>query len=715
MERASVCASSAGPPTPSLAAGRYAGRRSVSAWPVSGPRVLLGIIGLVLVVMVGPAVAVPSQALRVGGEPDYPPFSMLDEHGRPVGYAMDLVDALARVMDADITLRAGSWHALLEDLRAGRLDLLPFVGLSDARAAYLDFTVPIATTHGVVFVAEGGPVPRSEGELAALRIGVLREGIVHDRARGRPWGVALVPHPTLRLAFACLAERRCEAVVAPRLQGMTLLRRLGLSETIRPAGLVLDDFSLEYALAVRKGNHALLADLNGGLATLMTDGTLTRLNDLWLETTMPARGVPTPLVVGMAATGVAGFTAVLVVLVRRQRHLGEVAAQRHRDLHHERVRRRRADAEAAAILRVLPDIVLRLDADGRYVDCHDPEGMAMMPREHLLGRYLEEVLPAELAARVRAVMTRVAETGEVQTLDYDLTLPRGVGQRWFQARFAPFAEGGVVAVARDVSTARERSDQLTRAAAAIASASAAKSRFLATMSHELRTPLNAIIGFSQMMEAEVFGPVGAPEYRAYTRDIQAAGQTLLMLIAGIMDMAQVEAGRMTLIEADVDLGAVLAQRMALARPGAAETGTHVDMDPPDQPIIVRADAGLVQRMVENLVSNAVRFSPGGSVRLGARRLGTGGTEVWVADTGVGMTEDQLANLGEPFYQASPLVARPSGGFGLGVTLVREMIVLHGGELRYDSHPGEGTVARLLFPAARSVGDVAGGPHLRVVR
>jgi len=685
------------------------------AWLFSGSGILPGIVGLVLLTAAGPGWAVPAQDLQVGSEPDYPPFAMLDDQGLPAGFSVDLMRALARVMDRDITVRTGSWHRLLDDLRDGHLDILPFVGLSDARAAYLDFTIPIVTTYATVFVVEGGPVPRSEAELAALRIGVLREGVVHDRGRLRPWGAALIPHAALGDAFICLAERRCEVVVAPRIQGMTLLRRLGLSKVIQPAELVLEDFALDYALAVHKGNHALLASLNGGLAALMTNGTLTRLYERWLSPNTSTRGVPTTLVVVIAVLGVAAFMAVVVVLIRRQRHLGRVAAQRHRDLHQERRRRRRADAEAAAILRVLPDIVLRLDAHGRYQDVHDPDGLITVPRERVRGRFVEEVLPGEVAAQVRAVMARIAETGEVQPLDYDLMLPGGLGRRWFQARFAPFAEGGVVAVVRDVTSARERADQLTRAAAAIASASAAKSRFLATMSHELRTPLNAIIGFSQMMDAEIFGPLGAAEYRGYARDIQTAGLTLLTLVAGVMDMAQVETGRVTLIEADVDVGAVLAQRMALARPKAAEIDTDVTMEPLNQPMIVRADAGLVQRMIDNLVSNAVRFSPGGSVCLGVRRLDTGGTEVWIADTGVGMTEDQLAHLGEPFYQASPLVARPSGGFGLGVTLVREMIALHGGELRYESKAGKGTVARLVFPASRSVADLAEGQHLRVVR
>ncbi|MBB4267227.1 transporter substrate-binding domain-containing protein [Roseospira visakhapatnamensis] len=661
----------------------------------------------------GAALAAAAEPLRVGIAPDYPPFTVLDGHDQPAGFAMDLVDAVSGVMDREVAIRTRPWHALLRDMRAGRLDVLPVVGISPTRATYLDFTIPVATGQGAVFVADGGPALRGEADLAGLRIGVMREEIVHDRARGRAWSTALVPFPGLEGAFRCLAERRCDAVVAPRLQGVMLARRLGLSEVIRPADLVLEDFALDYAMAVRKGDYALLARLNDGLAVVLADGTLRRLNARWLPPVHADPGVPLLPVLLAGGAGLLLFGTVVAVLVRRQRNLHRVATRRHQDLRRERERRRSADAEAAAILRVLPDMVLRLDADGRYVSGHDPGGLAGMPVEDMLGQVIEEVLPEDIAVRLRVSLALVADTGDIQTLDYDLTLPE-VGHRWFQARLAPFSTGGAVMVVRDVTAARRRADQLARAAAAIASASAAKSRFLATMSHELRTPLNAIIGFSQMMDEEVFGPLGASQYQGYARDIQSAGQSLLTLISGVMDMAQVESGRMILTETEVDLGAVAAHRVALARPGAVAIDARVDMEPPAAPVIVRADAGLVQRMVESLVSNAVRFSPGGSVRVAVGRLESGASEVVVADTGMGMTEDQLAHLGEPFYQASPLVARDSGGFGLGVTLVREMIALHGGELRYDSRPGAGTMARLLFPPERSVTVAPDGRHLRVV-
>jgi len=673
---------------------------------------MAGALVIVLVVWVGLCgtafsrnTAGPAESIVVGLTPYDPPFVRTNASGQPIGFTVDLLRQVGGVVGLAPSFKTGRWPELGDALRDGQLDVLAFVGINSDTNQTLGFTIPVAVTVGALFVRDHpAPFLREEADLADLHIATMQDDLPQEIAAKRLWGTALERFPSYTRAFQCLADGPCDAVLAPRLVGLTILEDMSLEGTVREADLLLENFRLEYAMAVRDGDLRMLSQLNGGLALLMAEGKIDQLYQKWLPSSGPGtavKGPTAPLLI--AATGLGLLLLVVIGLV----------AHRDRALRQERERRRRADAEAAAIVRMLPDTMVRLDKDGRYVDVHDPGGMASAPFAVSKGRLIEEVLPPELAVQVRQAMDRLSKTGEMQSLDYKISKP-GEDTRWLQARMAPFEDGGSLALIRDVTDAYRHADQLTRAAAAIASASATKSRFLATMSHELRTPLNAILGFAQLMDAEVAGPLGTDTYKGYVRDIQAAGQSLLSLVSSIMEIAQIEAGRTTLTETEVDLGAVLSKHVALAKAEALERHTQVFLDLPNHPVLVRADASFVQRMIEHLIANAVKFSPGGSVHVSASRREDGGLEVRVTDTGVGMTPEQLVHLGEPFYQASAHIARTMGGFGLGVTLTREMIALHGGSLRYESQPANGTTVHLVFPASRVLSELKLSQSLRVV-
>ncbi|WP_176793346.1 transporter substrate-binding domain-containing protein [Rhodospira trueperi] len=652
------------------------------------------------------------ESLRVGSELDYPPFAMVDDSGAPTGFSVDLFRAVAEVMDLDVTFTVGPWNELLEDLRAGRLDALPFVGIFPDRDEYLDFSVPVVVTHGAAFRRDDGPRIESDDDLADLRVAVMRDDVGHEYARSRPWGGDVETFDSLGAAFDCLAAAACDVVVAPRLQGLLLIKERDL-DGIAPASLTLEGFSLAYAFAVRAGDAGLLAKLNGGLAIVAADGTLERLHRTWLPEIESRRVIPVEVLLPYATGGLAVFLLVVTVLYVRQRratgladtrgrslwrqaeHLRQLAAR----LDDERARAEQARAEADALIRVMPDLFFRLDAEGRFVDLHDPDGLALRDLDHLRGQSLEAALPEDVAQAAREALMRMHETGEAQPLDYALDLLDGKTHN-FQARLAPMEDGGSLAVIRDVTEERQREADVRRAAGAMATVSAAKSRFLATLSHELRTPLNAILGFSEVLSQEMFGPLGSDQYRQYAKDVHVSGQALLRLVDDLMDITRIDSGRLALHETAVDLGAVVSSKVAVLTGLASANRTEIRVIAPDHPVRLWADEGQVQRMVVNLLSNAVKFTEAGTVEVSIEDQPDAGVALVVADTGIGMSPDQVANLGDPFYQTSPDVARGSGGYGLGIALVKEMITLHGGRLDHESVLDVGTTARLIFPPDR---------------
>ena len=223
-----------------------------------------------------------------------------------------------------------------------------------------------------------------------------------------------------------------------------------------------------------------------------------------------------------------------------------------------------------------------------------------------------------------------------------------------------------------------------------------KSEFLANMSHELRTPLNAIIGFSEVLAEQMFGEVNEKQLE-YLRDIHSSGQHLLSLINDILDLSKIEAGRMELELSSFDLGLLLDNSMTLVRERATRHGLMLTLDVGEGVDEWVADARKVKQIVINLLSNAVKFTPpGGRVTLRARRS-NGAVEIAVIDTGVGIAPDQQALVFEEFRQASGDYLRKSEGTGLGLSLARRFVELHGGTIRVESAPGRGSTFAFILP------------------
>ncbi len=258
----------------------------------------------------------------------------------------------------------------------------------------------------------------------------------------------------------------------------------------------------------------------------------------------------------------------------------------------------------------------------------------------------------------------------------------------------------VVVVAIVIYTVRLRSmrQQLLAANRQAVEANRAKSEFLATMSHELRTPLNAVIGFSQMMEQRVFGPLGSARYEGYVRDIGTSGQHLLSLINDLLDMSKIESGRRELSPEETDIADVVTAVIHLLQQSAATHGvTLTSTVPADLPILL-CDRRALHQMLSNLLSNAIKFTPsGGRATVTARMYAGTGLIIDVIDTGVGIAPEEQQKVLEPFRQAAFTRQSAEPGTGLGLPLVKALIELHRGRLKLSSQQGAGTTVSLIFP------------------
>ena len=241
---------------------------------------------------------------------------------------------------------------------------------------------------------------------------------------------------------------------------------------------------------------------------------------------------------------------------------------------------------------------------------------------------------------------------------------------------------------------------LERAKASAEAANRAKSHFLANMSHELRTPLNAILGFSEIMQGGLFGPIGNERYLGYLADIHRSGAHLLELIGEILDVARIEAGKLELRDEPVDVLETIEEALRLVAPQAKAGGlTLIGPAPLPQPILMRSEAIRLRQILLNLLSNAVKFTPeGGSVAVELERQDD--LRIRVRDTGIGIASADIPKVLTPFGQVEGAFARKFQGAGLGLSLTRMLVELHGGRLALTSEPGRGTEVTVTLPAGR---------------
>ena len=255
------------------------------------------------------------------------------------------------------------------------------------------------------------------------------------------------------------------------------------------------------------------------------------------------------------------------------------------------------------------------------------------------------------------------------------------------------------AVLRDMTAWKRAEAGLTEARQAAEMANAKKGDFLAKISHEIRTPMNAIIGFADLMQEERLGPLGNPKYKEYLGDIRTSGQHVVSLVNDLLDLAKIEAGRMELNFAAIDLNAIVASTVALIQPQATQNRVLVRTQLAQNLPPVVADERSIRQIVLNMLSNATRFTEaGGQVIVSTSMLSTGEVAIRIRDTGIGMTANEIEQALEPFRQVGR--DRAKGGTGLGLPLTKALVEANRANFDISSKPGEGTMVEIIFPPTR---------------
>ncbi|MDH7796358.1 MULTISPECIES: PAS domain-containing sensor histidine kinase [unclassified Beijerinckia] len=499
----------------------------------------------------------------------------------------------------------------------------------------------------------------------------------------------LVPPFTAMIVSTTGRLLLCQVISAAAMLAFAALLGFKSSSLFSVAAVWLILVPLEAMFATHA--RLILASCIGSIATLVGLH-VARLNH-WMGAANPSQDHMAALLL-IVAVIYAGAVALAGLKIQRERRDSE----------------RSNAAQYQALTQAIGDFVIRLDRSGAvtFVSSERFEGPGLIARD-VIGRALfERIHVADRPAYLKAVSDAAANGGvapielrvrAAATLD-EHGLATDPSFAWVEMRLRRLdlkRDRSVMAVLRDISLAKLHAEQLDDALQKAERASHWKDRFLANVSHELRTPLNAIIGFSEILGTEELAPRDPLKRQEYANIIHSSGEHLLAVVNSILDISKIQAGSFDIVSEPFDLAPLIDQCTKMVMLKAQQANISIVQDVPQRLDELVADKRAIKQVLINLLSNAVKFTPNsGTVTISVRPKGNALT-ISVADTGIGILAKDLVRLGDPFFQARDSYDRPYEGTGLGLSVVRGLVGLHGGELTIESGLGEGTRVTVKLP------------------
>lgn len=385
-----------------------------------------------------------------------------------------------------------------------------------------------------------------------------------------------------------------------------------------------------------------------------------------------------------------------------------------------RERTAKADIRLRDAIEAISEAFVVWDADNKLVMCNSKfQRFHNLPGDAVaLGTPYPEVMERGTPPLVQQVA--IGQDQPMGARTFEAQLADG---RWLQINERRTKDGGYVSVGTDITTLKRneeqlieserrlrlsvldlrksqqeleaRSQELVELASEAEKANRAKSDFLANMSHELRTPLNAILGFSEIMSLEAFGALGSPHYREYAKDIHSSGRYLFGMIADVLEMSRLDAGRVRLEKAEFEIREAIDAAISSVAKVAEANRLSIAVQTDDA--LLHADRAAVEKILTILLNNAVKYTPSTGAVTVRSHTSRSETRLCIEDTGVGIPPEAIARLGRPFEQSDQPLNNGMRGSGLGLAIARSLVELHGGSMSISSREGSGTAVLVRLP------------------
>lgn len=623
--------------------------------------------------------------LRIGIDPTAAPLSMIARDGNAEGLSVDYLEAALHSLGLKTrTVPTKDWHETVRTASAGDVDVLPAASARNAELGrHFVFTAPYAEFPVMIITREDFATIGDIHDLAGRHVAAnLSQGAVSAAVSAIP-GVIVIDVRTTADGLQAVAEGKAEAYVGDIATAEAQIRR-DYPAKLKLAAPTNERAALTIAVA---GRYAPLAPLIDRALARLPERRSQAIRNTWLRSHYTWGGSWQEIA---RKAGPAGVLALLLLIAVSYAYLR---------LRGETRRRLRSEAQLADVTRHMPAVVYRFlyRADDTITFIYvggNPEPMFGIDAATILGderRAFERVDERDQSSLL-AAMAHSAAT--LQPLHAELRVRNVVPERWVASHALPRRIGDAVEFTGywiDVSERHRQSSQLASAKLTAEAATQAKSRFLATMSHEIRTPMHGVLGTLEILGETTLDTA----QRRLLTTAETSAEALLQILDDVLDFSRIEAGRVMVDPSPTDIHALVASVIDLHTWQAGKKGLQLDARiDPRLAGCLRVDSSRLRQILLNLVSNAVKFTEEGSVELFVDVVEdtpeAQAVRFRIADTGIGVAEEDIARLFSPFSQAEASTARRFGGSGLGLTISRSLVDLLQGQIAMSGSPGVGT-------------------------
>ncbi len=655
------------------------------------------------------------------------PKVFTSESGKPAGIFIDIIEDIAKSEGWDLRYVSGTWSEGLDRLAKGEIDLMPDVAYTTERETMYSFhKVPVLSVWSQVYAPRGSGI-QSILDLNGKRIAALEQTIQLETFKRltNSFGlkITLIPVPDYKTEFEMIASGKADAGVTNRFYGLMHARKSGLEDTP-----VMFDPAPFFFAAPRNDPRRLLDIIDRRLTDLKKDphsayyASMKRWTSEEVQFKLPAW-------LRVAGLILVALVVVILSLVVRRQHAAESAL-------------RKEKAFADTIIDSVPGAFYVIDQAGRLVRWNRYlEKLNDLTAGELRGMDSLRNIHDEDKERILRSITEAFETGEAEA---EARIRTREGERHFlftgrriNAEGSPLVVGSGIEITsrkqaelellrykdhledlvKDRTTSlqktneelqreiaeRSRAQQELRGALddlAVAkeraeAADRLKSAFLANMSHELRTPLNSIIGFAGILHQGLAGPLN-DEQRKQLKMVQNSADHLLALINDVLDISKIEAGQLKVAFAPFNLREAFLRVVQAMRPLAEKKGLELTAEIGTGVEEITSDQRRVEQILLNILSNAIKYTEAGQIRLTCV-MQNGSILTSVADTGIGISKEDMADLFKPFHQVETGLTRRYEGTGLGLSICKRLVGLLGGEVWAESEAGEGSTFSFTLP------------------
>ncbi len=627
--------------------------------------------------------------VRIGVDPDWPPFDFIDKNGEHSGISADYLQLISKQTGLQFQLEPYTdWQSVIEAAQTNQIELIAALSRNTFRETFLDLSIPYLDYPLAIATTKFGHLT-SLAEFNNKPVGVVKGYFAESILLAYYPEIDIVYVPSVRDGLAMLAAEEIDAyfdIIA------TITHNASQSGLTHLNTSIVREYSSALHMGIVKDQPELVSIINKALAAITADERRT-IDQRWMSVNTIERTNYTLLIQVVALLLI--FLLASFYWNRRLRTEIDkrlISEQQLRD----------SEAQLLHLINVMPMSLMVTSAE---------DGSILLANEHC---YEELGFSAELQKTInvqefyaditqrKQVLEQLSTDGEINGVMLKIQTRNGqIIEGLFsiisiQYQGKPAFLGFFMNMDDRIALEDSLKESKTHAEAA----NLAKSQFLANMSHEIRTPMNAILGFTELLDEQVT----EPRLKSFIKTIRSAGNTLLLLINDILDLSKIEAGKLQLNKTATDPHQLFDEiaNMFVLQIRNKDLALHLDIDP-DLPHGLLLDATRLRQVLFNLISNAVKFTDTGHIRIHVHadnvddHLSKLDLHILVEDTGIGIPEAEVEHIFEIFAQQSGQDVRKYGGTGLGLSITRRLIEMMGGHIHLQSKSGEGSVFSIDLP------------------